>query len=121
MSADGKTLHLVFSGDDSFAVRKATLQLTGEQTRRAERRASPESRRVPPLMTWRLAPMPRDRTIAPSVRSIRSEVGPDVGNAATRAQPLEAPAGLEQVVGVLFLNDASVVVETGIPQLGTFR
>jgi hypothetical protein len=31
MSADGKTLHLVFSGNDSFAVRKATLQVTGEQ------------------------------------------------------------------------------------------
>ena len=31
MSADGKTLHLVFSGDDGFAVRKATLHLTGEQ------------------------------------------------------------------------------------------
>jgi CubicO group peptidase (beta-lactamase class C family) len=26
MSADGKTLHLVFSGDDSFSVRRATLQ-----------------------------------------------------------------------------------------------
>jgi hypothetical protein len=31
MGADGKTLHLVFSGDDSFAVRKATLQLAGEE------------------------------------------------------------------------------------------
>ena len=30
MSDDGKTLHLVFSGDDSFAVRKATLRLAGE-------------------------------------------------------------------------------------------
>jgi CubicO group peptidase (beta-lactamase class C family) len=27
MSADGRTLHLVFSGDDSFSVRKATLML----------------------------------------------------------------------------------------------
>jgi hypothetical protein len=27
MSADGKTLHLVFSGDDYFSVRKATLEL----------------------------------------------------------------------------------------------
>jgi hypothetical protein len=25
MSDDGKTVHLVFSGDDSFSVRKATL------------------------------------------------------------------------------------------------
>jgi hypothetical protein len=25
MSADGLTLHLAFSGDDSFSVRKATL------------------------------------------------------------------------------------------------
>jgi hypothetical protein len=25
MSPDGKTLHLVFSGDDCFSVRKATL------------------------------------------------------------------------------------------------
>jgi hypothetical protein len=25
MSADGKTLHLVFSGDDCFSVRRATL------------------------------------------------------------------------------------------------
>jgi hypothetical protein len=31
MSADGKTLYLVFSGDDSFSLRKATLQLAGEQ------------------------------------------------------------------------------------------
>jgi hypothetical protein len=28
MSADGKTLHLVFSGDDHFAVRKANLTLS---------------------------------------------------------------------------------------------
>jgi CubicO group peptidase (beta-lactamase class C family) len=28
MSADGKTLHLVFSGDDSFSVRRATLTVT---------------------------------------------------------------------------------------------
>ncbi len=26
MSADGKTLHLVFSGDDSFSVRRAVLE-----------------------------------------------------------------------------------------------
>ncbi len=30
MSADGRTLHLVFSGDDSFAVRRADLWLPGE-------------------------------------------------------------------------------------------
>jgi hypothetical protein len=35
MSADGTTLHLVFSGDDSFAVRKATLRLTAEELPRA--------------------------------------------------------------------------------------
>jgi hypothetical protein len=29
MSADGKTLHLVFSGDDYFSVRQATLTVTG--------------------------------------------------------------------------------------------
>jgi CubicO group peptidase (beta-lactamase class C family) len=29
MSADGTTLHLVFSGDDSFSVRKATLRVSG--------------------------------------------------------------------------------------------
>jgi hypothetical protein len=29
MSADGKTLYLVFSGDDYFAVRKATLTVVG--------------------------------------------------------------------------------------------
>jgi hypothetical protein len=29
MSANGKTLYLVFSGDDHFAVRKATLTLAG--------------------------------------------------------------------------------------------
>jgi CubicO group peptidase (beta-lactamase class C family) len=29
MSADGKTLHLVFSGDDAFSVRKATLATAG--------------------------------------------------------------------------------------------
>jgi hypothetical protein len=28
MSADGKTLYLVFSGDDTFAVRKATITLS---------------------------------------------------------------------------------------------
>jgi hypothetical protein len=27
MSPDGKTIHLVFSGDDYFSVRKATLTL----------------------------------------------------------------------------------------------
>jgi hypothetical protein len=27
MSPDGRTLYLVFSGDDSFAVRRATLEL----------------------------------------------------------------------------------------------
>ncbi|MGV3720758.1 MAG: hypothetical protein ACO1SX_07585 [Actinomycetota bacterium] len=27
MSKDGKTLHLVFSGDDAFSVRRATLRL----------------------------------------------------------------------------------------------
>jgi CubicO group peptidase (beta-lactamase class C family) len=32
MSGDGKTLYLVFSGDDSFAVRKGTLQLAGENS-----------------------------------------------------------------------------------------
>ncbi|RPI87628.1 MAG: hypothetical protein EHM41_04315 [Chloroflexi bacterium] len=30
MSSDGKTLYLVFSGDDYFSVRKATLELSGE-------------------------------------------------------------------------------------------
>jgi hypothetical protein len=29
MSADGRTLHLVFSGDDSFCVRRATVRLRG--------------------------------------------------------------------------------------------
>jgi CubicO group peptidase (beta-lactamase class C family) len=29
MSADGKTVHLVFSGDDAFSVRKATLTVSG--------------------------------------------------------------------------------------------
>jgi hypothetical protein len=33
MSTDGKTLHLVFSGDDSFSVRKATLTLAGRTAR----------------------------------------------------------------------------------------
>jgi hypothetical protein len=31
MSADGKTLHLVFSGDDHFAVRKASLTAAGAE------------------------------------------------------------------------------------------
>jgi hypothetical protein len=31
MSADGRTLYLVFSGDDSFSLRKATLQLSGAE------------------------------------------------------------------------------------------
>jgi hypothetical protein len=30
MSADGKTLHLVFSGSDYFAVRKASLKEKSE-------------------------------------------------------------------------------------------
>jgi hypothetical protein len=30
MSVDGKTLHLVFSGDDSFSVRKAMLEVVDE-------------------------------------------------------------------------------------------
>jgi hypothetical protein len=29
MSADGRTIHLVFSGDDAFSVRKASLRLVG--------------------------------------------------------------------------------------------
>jgi hypothetical protein len=29
MSAEGKTVHLVFSGDDHFAVRKASLRTAG--------------------------------------------------------------------------------------------
>jgi hypothetical protein len=29
MSADGKTIHMVFSGDDHFSVRKATLETGG--------------------------------------------------------------------------------------------
>lgn len=33
MSADGTTLHLVFSGDDSFSVRRATLRLTPARER----------------------------------------------------------------------------------------
>ena len=32
MSADGKSLHMVFSGDDSFSVRQATLNFTGKAT-----------------------------------------------------------------------------------------
>jgi hypothetical protein len=31
MSADGRTLPLVFSGDDHFAVRKATLTVPGNE------------------------------------------------------------------------------------------
>jgi len=31
MSADGKTLYLVFSGDDYFAVRKASLVLSNSK------------------------------------------------------------------------------------------
>jgi hypothetical protein len=31
MSADGKTIHLVFSGDDSFAVRQARLRAAGAE------------------------------------------------------------------------------------------
>ena len=32
MSADGLTLHLVFSGEDSFSVRRATLVLASKQS-----------------------------------------------------------------------------------------
>jgi hypothetical protein len=31
MSADGETVHLVFSGDDHFAVRKASLRAAGAE------------------------------------------------------------------------------------------
>jgi hypothetical protein len=31
MSADGRTLHLVFSGDDHFCVRKAILTVSGNK------------------------------------------------------------------------------------------
>ena len=34
MSADGRTLHLVFSGDDSFSVRKVTVRVAGGKTGR---------------------------------------------------------------------------------------
>jgi hypothetical protein len=34
MSPDGKTVYLVFSGDDSFAVRKATLTLARDADKR---------------------------------------------------------------------------------------
>jgi hypothetical protein len=33
MSPDGKTLHLVFSGGDSFCVRRAILTLANEEAR----------------------------------------------------------------------------------------
>jgi hypothetical protein len=38
MSADGRTVHLVFSGDDCFSVRKATLTLAGPPAERSKRR-----------------------------------------------------------------------------------
>ena len=37
MSADGKTSYFVFSGDDSFSVRKAILVLFDTSTKSAER------------------------------------------------------------------------------------
>ena len=39
MSADGRTLHLVFSGADAFSVRKATILTRGDQPRRTPSRA----------------------------------------------------------------------------------
>jgi hypothetical protein len=33
MSADGRTVHLVFSGDDAFSVRKARLFTSSDNTR----------------------------------------------------------------------------------------
>ena len=36
MSDDGKTMHLVFSGNDSFSVRKVTLKIAGHNNRNAQ-------------------------------------------------------------------------------------
>jgi hypothetical protein len=33
MSKDGRTVHLVFSGEDAFSVRKATLTVAGRTAR----------------------------------------------------------------------------------------
>jgi hypothetical protein len=40
MSRDGRTLHLVFSGQDSFSVRRATVRLTSEDSLRRKPTAS---------------------------------------------------------------------------------
>jgi hypothetical protein len=42
MSADGRTLHLVFSGNDSFSVRQVTLEISGQAAS-----ASPDGARSP--------------------------------------------------------------------------
>ena len=47
MSADGKTLHLVFSGDDSFSVRRAVLETANSLTSHAPAIAAPDDPPAP--------------------------------------------------------------------------
>jgi putative membrane-bound dehydrogenase-like protein len=62
MSQDGKTLHLVFSGDDSFSVRKATLQ-TFEDAKKQS--SVPATERDYKAELPRIAPLePRDAIVS---------------------------------------------------------
>jgi hypothetical protein len=54
MSADGKTVHLVFSGDDCFSVRRGVLEIRGVTGARPRDRDS-----APVRSDSRADPMPR--------------------------------------------------------------
>ena len=46
MSSDGKTLHLVFSGDDYFSIRKATLAISPEHSQQSDQRGDSQGSRI---------------------------------------------------------------------------
>jgi hypothetical protein len=56
ISADGKTLHLVFSGGDSFAVRRATLEVATTTVNPDSRPTQPRSVPGSPMPGYRVKP-----------------------------------------------------------------
>jgi CubicO group peptidase (beta-lactamase class C family) len=76
MSADGKTLHLVFSGDDHFAVRKASLTTAGAADKKDKKDGAARRDTTPPRESLYLpipwacgASSPRGRTSPATSRS----------------------------------------------------
>lgn len=97
MSEDGRTLYLVFSGDDHFSVRKATLKTAGSQTDEATAVCNP---RAGGLLTGKHGP----ETILPGTRFDGNQVYRDrywhnVCFASTRVSVCHTSAG--QVVAVI--------------------